>query len=99
MRLSAISVRRALSGGSGQGTKASGLARALRLTSARAPLARQIRSGSMPMMEWRPRTAPPSTDSSRKLIGLLPPSLRKAETGVSRSATSVVHTTCACPRP
>jgi hypothetical protein len=99
MRLSSMSARSAAKGGCGQGTKASGLLRAVRLISALLPMVRQTKSGSMPMIEWRPRTAPPSTDSSRKLSGLPPPSLRKAETGVSRSPTKVVHTTCACPRP
>ena len=32
-------------------------------------------------------------------IALPSPSFRKAETGVSRSATRVVHTTCASSRP
>ena len=39
------------SGGSGQGLKASGLLRATRLISARVPAARQMRSGSSPMIE------------------------------------------------
>ena len=51
MRLSAISARKACSGGSGQGAKASGLLRAVRLISARVPAARQMRSGSSPMIE------------------------------------------------
>ena len=51
------------------------------------------------MNEYRPRTAPPSTDSSRKVLARPSPSLSMAATGVSRSATSVVHTTCASPRP
>ena len=47
---------------------------------------RQTRSGSRPIIEKRPRTAPPSTDSSRKAGPFRPcRSFRKAATGVSRS--------------
>ena len=40
-------------------------------------------------------TAPPSTDSKRKLLARPLASFMNAETGVSKSATSVVQTTCA----
>jgi hypothetical protein len=50
IRLSAISARSALSGGSGQGAKASGLVAPKRLISARAPFARKTRSGCFGMI-------------------------------------------------
>src|SRR3984893_10964058 len=56
-----------------------------------------MRSGLRPMMEYRPRTSPPSTDSSRKLIGRGPAILRKAETSISRSDTSGGHMTWDAP--
>jgi hypothetical protein len=51
MRLSAINVRKAASGGSAHPMKSSGFVRAARLTSARVPCARQIKSGSRPIIE------------------------------------------------
>jgi len=51
----------------------------------------------MPIIEERPIFSPPSTDSGRKLSGRPSASLSIAETGVSRSATSVVHTSAGLP--
>ena len=53
----------------------------------------QIRSGFIPIIENRPLTFPPSTDSRRKVFARPSANFNIAETGVSRSATKVVHTT------
>src|SRR5579883_1637985 len=52
-----MSARRLASAPPGAGSKASGSKRALRFTSARSPWQRQMRSGFMPMKEYRPRAA------------------------------------------
>ena len=51
MRLSATNSRNAVSGGVRNGTKLAGVADGLVLTSAPVPFARQITSGSRPMIE------------------------------------------------
>jgi hypothetical protein len=51
IRLSWTKARNAASGGSAQGSKASGSVRALRLISACVPQARHTTSGSRPMIE------------------------------------------------
>jgi hypothetical protein len=46
---------------------------------------RSARRAARPMNEYRPKRSPPTTDSSRKVLGSLA-SFRYSESGVSRSA-------------
>src|SRR5438105_11919100 len=48
--------------------------------------------GLTPKNVWRPIFSPPSTDSSRNALGSFPATLKKAETGVNRSALTDLTT-------